>query len=300
MTGNATRFRDIRFSAPDGLRLRYREYGPLVPSAVPILCLAGLTRSSADFHHVALRYASDQRVVALDYRGRGESDYDPDPANYRPEVYMGDILALLAAADLTRVIVIGTSLGGLLAMSLAAYRPAVLAGVVLNDIGPEIDPAGIERIRGYVGQDVRPRNWNDAVDQVRSGFADAYPTFTPSDWEALTRRTFRVDADGSIRLDYDMSIGRGFSHAPPPGSFWPLFGGLAAIPTLVLRGALSDILSPVTVARMRAAKPDLRAVTVPDRGHVPWLDEPAAVEAIDLFVQDVSSGAGPSSTAASE
>ena len=280
----AAGFESREFSAQDGIRLFYREYGDSAAVRTPVLCLPGLTRNTADFHDFACRYASERRVVAMDYRGRGKSAYDPEPDNYRPDVYVGDVLHLLAAAQLPRAIVVGTSLGGLLAMSLSAQRPTVLAGVVLNDIGPEIDPAGLDRIKHFLAEDMRPGNWDEAVAKVKQVSLDAAPDFTEADWMALARRSFWENEKGDIRLDFDPALGTRFLKDGPLPDMWPLFGGLRHIPTLAVRGELSDVLSAETFDRMIEMNPDLLQVRVPNRGHVPWLDEPECIVALDEFL----------------
>ena len=277
-------FESRTYSAQDGLRLFYREYGDALSVLTPIVCLPGLTRNSADFQDLALRFSLDRRVIALDYRGRGQSAYDPKPHNYRAEVYASDVLHLLMAANISRAVVIGTSLGGLLAMSLAASRPAVLAGVVLNDIGPDIDGNGLDNVRQYLAADMRPRTWDEAAAMVKDISFDAAPDFSEAQWIALTRRSFREDENGNIRVDFDPAVGAAFLKAEPVPDLWPLYGGLRHVPTLAIRGALSDVLSTATFDRMAEIKPDLVRITVPNRGHVPWLDEPECVTALDAFI----------------
>lgn len=284
MTAGDDGYRRRHYSAGDGLRLCYREYGDPAASATPLVCLPGLTRNAADFHDLASRYAPERRVVALDYRGRGRSAYDPDPRNYRADVYVGDVLHLLAAANIPRAVVVGVSLGGLLAMFLAAHRPGVLAGVVLDDIGPEIESAGLEWIRRCLARDMRPGAWDEAAALTREVALDAMPDLSDDQWMAVARRSFREDEAGVIRPDFDPALADAFAKEGPLPDLWPLYGGLGRVPTLAIRGALSDILSAETFERMAEAKPDLVRVEVPNRGHVPWLDEPECVAALDGFV----------------
>lgn len=284
MPGDDTGFRSREFSAQDGLRLFYREYGDAVSSATPLLCLPGLTRSSADFHGLAMRHAAERRVVALDYRGRGRSAYDPDPANYRPDIYISDVVQLLAAANLPTAIVIGTSLGGLLAMSLSAHRPTVLAGVVLNDIGPEVETAGLDKIKSYLAEDMRPATWEEAAAKVKEISFDAAPDFSEADWMALARRSFRESDNGGIRLDFDPALAASMQKDFLIPDLWPLFKGLRHVPTLAIRGNLSDVLATATFDRMAEANPDLIRISVPNRGHVPWLDEPECVDVLNTFI----------------
>ena len=254
--------RERRVTAQDGLSLYLRDYGdPLSPRA-PVLCLGGLTRNARDFEDLAPHLASHRRVVCPDYRGRGRSDYAPDWRPYTP--------------------VIGTSMGGLLAMALAVARPGALRAVVLNDIGPEIDPAGLARIKTYVGGDERPADWDRAVIFVKQQFI--HDGLTSDDqWLNFAKRIYTEDQDGAIRLDYDPAISKPLG-AAATADYWPAFNALRQFPLLAIRGALSDILSLETFARMAREPPDLTAVTLAGIGHVPLLDEPQSVSAIDDFL----------------
>ncbi len=276
-------YRQCHLTAQDGLKLAYREYGDVLAPGVTLLCLSGLTRQAGDFHHLARRLAPVPRVLALDYRGRGRSAYDDDWRNYRPEVYVGDILDLVAALSLSRLVVVGTSLGGLLAMALAAQRPTLLAGVVLNDIGPEIAGGGFSRIADYIGTPAPQEDWQQAVSYLRHLFSPAYPELGEEGWLDIARNTFRPGNDGRLHLDYDLDLAKALKASPPP-DLWPLFGALRNIPVLAIRGALSDLLSAATFDRMAAEKPDLRRLTLANRGHTPLLDEAECVEAIDAFL----------------
>lgn len=282
MTGEAARFRERRITADDGLSLYVRDYGDAASPRAPVLCLAGLTRSSADFEDLAPWLARDRRVIAPDYRGRGRSDYDPDWRHYAPARYLADALDVLTATNAHGVVVIGTSLGGILAMMLAVTRPTALAGVVLNDIGPEIDPAGIARIAAYLAGHLTQPDWDAATAFVR----EAYPNRRLGDegWRKIARRSYREEPDGRLRPDFDPAIGRAF-RAGQSGipDLWPLFRALRRLPVLAIRGALSDILSHAAFERMAAEKPDLQRVVVEDVGHVPMLDEPECLEALDEF-----------------
>lgn len=285
MGGAATGYRERSFASQDDLAIHYREYGDATSVATPLLCLAGLTRNAKDFHEIGLRYGGERRVLAMDYRGRGLSAYDPDWRNYRPEVYIRDVLHLLAAADAHRVVVIGTSLGGLLAMGLAVAQPSALAAVVLNDIGPEIDPRGIERIKGYVGKTAPMADWDEAMVRLKEMWGPACPDLSEEGWADLARKTFREGANGAPELDYDPLIRRPFAEPQAlANDMWPLFQALENIPTMVIRGALSDILGAATVERMAELKPDLVRVSVPNRGHAPLLDEPECLAALDDFI----------------
>lgn len=273
--------------SPDGLTLSARIYDGDRAHA-PVLCLPGLTRNARDFEDLAAAIAPERRVICPDLRGRGHSDYAPDPATYTPPHYLGDVLALLDGLGIARCVAIGTSLGGLLTMMLGGLDPARLTGVVLNDIGPEIDPAGLARIRGYVGVAARFADWDDAARALTQAQADIYPGFAHSDWVRLARRSMRQGPAGVV-FDYDMAIARPFDDdgATPAPDLWPLFDALATVPVTVVRGARSDILSAATALAMQARHPGLELVTVADVGHAPTLDEPPARDAIHRLLDRV-------------
>jgi pimeloyl-ACP methyl ester carboxylesterase len=275
------------FRSSDGLTLSYRDYpGPSGARAAPALCLPGLTRNARDFEALALGLARSRRVLSPDLRGRGRSDYDPNPANYQPSTYLRDVLELLAAAGAERVLAIGTSLGGLLTLLLAGARPGALTGAVLNDIGPVVEEAGLARIRSYVGKSGALRDWREAAEACRAANGVAFPDFGDADWLAFAQRCCVAMPEGGVRFDYDPRMAQplaGSGGAPAAGDPWRLWAPLASIPTLVIRGASSDILSEATLAEMRRRKPDTLAVTVPNRGHAPLLDEPEALAAIRDF-----------------
>jgi pimeloyl-ACP methyl ester carboxylesterase len=275
---------DRHFTTHDGLKLYYRDYAG-DPKRLPVLCLHGLTRNSADFAKLAERIAPARRVVAPEQRGRGRSQYDPAWLNYLPTTYVADMWRLLGELATPRAIVVGTSMGGVMAMTMAAINPPAIAAVVLNDIGAEIDPVGAKRIQDYVGRLPPVRDWNEATAQVRTTFASAFPDFLEEDWRAYARATYMEDAQGVPRLASDPRIGEAMRSIPPapPGTLWMLFGALRRIPTLVIRGAHSDVLSASTLTRMHQEKPDLKSIVVPNRGHPPLLDEPECVAALDEF-----------------
>jgi pimeloyl-ACP methyl ester carboxylesterase len=272
----------------DGLRMYCREYGTAVPGRPAVLCLPGLTRNSRDFEAVARWLAPRHRVLTPDLRGRGRSDYDPNWANYVPPTYAQDVAELLAQLGVPRVTVIGTSLGGLVAMLLAVLQRPLLAGVLLNDIGPEIDPRGLARIASYVGQLPPVKSWDDAAAQVRQIHGFAMPDFVAEDWMRFARATFR-DEGGRPVLDMDLKIGDAARLPPPnpPPDLWPMFRALNGLPIALIRGALSDILAPETVERMRRECPALQVTEVPNRGHAPTLDEPASRAAIEQLLASV-------------
>jgi pimeloyl-ACP methyl ester carboxylesterase len=279
----------IFLSAPDGLRLHARCYGRRSTDALPVVCLPGLARTAADFEPLAEALSNDgkrpRRVIALDYRGRGQSEYDRDPANYKIQVELADVLAVVAALDATPAIFVGTSRGGILAMLLAAVRPSAIAGVVLNDIGPVIEPKGLMRIKGYVGKLPQPRSFEEAGEILRRLFDAQFPKLGPDDWLASAHRTFRQE-NGALVPTYDVNLAKtleGVDFDKPFPPLWKEFDALANKPLMVIRGANSDILSPATVEAMRARRATLEAVEVPDQGHAPLLAEADVIARIADF-----------------
>jgi len=274
----------------DGVRMYCREYGAANSARPAVLCLPGLTRNCRDFEPLARALAGEWRVLTPDLRGRGRSGYDPVWRNYEPLTYAADVLELLGALATPRVALVGTSLGGLIAMLLAATRPAVLAGVVLNDVGPELDPTGLARIATYVGKLPPVANWDAAAEQARFVNGAALPDFGAEDWLRFAHAIYREDATGRPVLDMDPRIGDAMRAAPAGAApdLWPLFGALTGMPTLVIRGEISDLLSAATLGRMAQVKPDLQTLVVPNRGHAPTLDEPACRAAIRGFLETMA------------
>jgi len=280
-----TGYREQWRTSSDGLALYARLYDQAGPDAPFVMCLPGLTRNSRDFEALAPHLARHYRVLCPDLRGRGRSARDPNWKNYHVGTYLTDLVALLTELHVERLAIVGTSLGGLLGMLLPSVKPGLLAGLVLNDIGPEIDPAGAERIRTYTGTLPAVGSWDGAVAQLKSVYGLAWRGLDDATWRRLAPRSYREDAGGTPVLDMDPMIGEAVRAAPATaGDLWPVFASLREIPMLVLRGELSDILSAATVARMQREHPLLRAVGVANRGHVPLLDEPEALGAIDDFL----------------
>lgn len=280
-------FVERRFTAEDGLELYYRDYGDPLAAPTPVMCLAGLTRNSKDFHTLGTRLAASRRMVALDYRGRGRSERSRDWRRYEPRVYLNDIRHLLAAAGLHRVVVVGTSLGGLLAMGLGVMQPLSLAGVVLNDVGPDVSPSGLDRIVAANSVDRTVPDWDTAIRQMKGLYGGISPT-SEEGWRRRAEATFRPGEDGRLRVDWDVNLFRALQRARAPvPDLWPLFRALRPFPVLALRGARSDVLRAETLARMASEKPDLIQVTVADAGHAPDIDHPQARSAIDDFLSDL-------------
>jgi pimeloyl-ACP methyl ester carboxylesterase len=278
-------YRERYVTSPDGLRLYFRDYGDPSSTRLPLICLTGIARNSADYGDLAERHAGERRILCLDYRGRGRSDYDRDWRNYQPQVYVGDIVALIAANDLHRVIVVGTSLGGLLSMGLAVLKPTVLGAVVLNDIGPALASGGLARILAYVGTDHPQPDWPSAVAYLRQ-LLPSLSIKTDDAWLKMAQRTFRQGEDRRLHFDWDVNLAKPLRQtAGAVPDLWAYFGALRRVPVLALRGALSDVLSVETFERMALAKPDLLRATVANAGHAPTLNEPDAAAAIDDFIR---------------
>ncbi len=282
---SGSNWQDRYFASNDGLRLHYRDYAAAEPGRVPVLCLPGLTRNCRDFETVAPRIQRTRRVLCADLRGRGLSQHDPNWQNYHPGTYVTDVARLLADAGVPRVIILGTSLGGILAMLVAATTPQVLVGVILNDVGPEVAAEGLRRISTYVGKSPQVGSWAEAAMQAKATYGLAWPDASDDDWMNFARRSY-TEVEGMPRLAMDPMIGEAVRAAPAGAApdLWPVFGALKPIPTLALRGAISDVLSQQTFDRMATEKPDLVRVTVAGRGHPPMLDEPVSVAAIDAFL----------------
>jgi pimeloyl-ACP methyl ester carboxylesterase len=273
----------------DGLRMYCRDYPAGEPDGRPtVLCLPGLTRNCRDFESLARMLAPRHRVLTPDLRGRGGSDRDPQWRHYQPLNYVADVARLLRELQAGRVIVVGTSLGGLVAMLMAAMQPDALAGVVLNDIGPELDPTGLARIGAYVGQLPPLRTWEEAAAQARKSHSRALPDLDDAGWMAFARRVYREESPGRIVPDMDPMIGEAMREtAGQAADLWILYRALERIPTLAIRGELSDLLSADTLRRMQEAKPDLRTLLVPRCGHAPTLDEPECRRAIGEFLESI-------------
>ncbi len=281
-------FADRYFTVPDGLRLHYRDY-PGSAERLPLLCLHGLTRNARDFAEFAERYSPRFRVLVLEFRGRGESGYDPVPARYNPLTYAGDVLELLDQLGIPQAIFVGTSLGGLVTMTVAALAPQRIAAAILNDVGPELDQAGLDRILSYLGRGSRFSSWEEAATAIAANQRPAFPHYAPEDWVAMARRNCR-EQDGKILFDYDMAIAEPFRAADPTPKvdMWPLFDTLARKPLLVVRGEHSDLLSSAAAEKMRRAAPGAKFVEVRGVGHAPELNEPEAVSAIDEFLRTLT------------
>jgi pimeloyl-ACP methyl ester carboxylesterase len=267
-------FRDVFYSAPDGLRLHARVYGRESQGKASVVCLPGLTRNCRDFHELALILATERRVVAFDYRGRGQSSYDPDWKNYQLPVETADVLAGLVALGIENAVFIGTSRGGLIIHLIAVSRPGLLRAVVLNDIGPVLDGEGLAHIRAYLERAPKPASVADAVAIQRAVHGNAFPALTAADWERMVGALYREE-NGAVIADFDpqlLNTLKGTDLNKPLPELWPQFEAMRNVPLLVIRGENSKLLSAATLAEMARRHPDCRTVTVEGQGHAPLLE----------------------------
>ncbi|WP_336813556.1 alpha/beta fold hydrolase [Bosea sp. MMO-172] len=285
-------------SASDGLKLHYRDYGPLAATTLPVICLPGFARTAADFHEVALALAGDEtrprRVLALDYRGRGLSEYDKNWKNYDIRVELDDLIQVLVAGGIEQAVFVGTSRGGLLTMALGAARPALIRGVVFNDVGPVIDARGLLRIRGYVGKLPVPRSFQEGAEILKRLSDQQFPILGEAEWEVMARRTW-TDRDGALKPDYDVRLMKVLEEldleAPLP-VLWPYFDALKAVPMLAIRGANSDLLAEKTLEEMAERHPDCETHTAPGQGHAPLLGSKDMIRRIAKLVARAERRAG--------
>jgi pimeloyl-ACP methyl ester carboxylesterase len=283
-------FAEHRIATEDGPKVHARDYPAEGSHKLPIVCLHGLTRNSADFEAVAPRIATTgRRVIAIDARGRGKSDNDPEPSRYRPDIYVGDVVRVLDTLNVPRAVFLGTSMGGIMTMIAAAVAPTRVASAILNDIGPVVDPKGVVRIASYVGKSGSFADWDEAIAGVKATQGPAFPNGDDAFWRTIVQRVARERDDGRIEYAYDPAISEAFRNtggAPAP-DLMKLFEALAKVPVLVVRGETSDILSRDGLDAMRRVKPDLESVEVPGIGHAPTLEEHEAWDAIAAFLAKV-------------
>ena len=273
-----------QFLTSDGLLLHYEDEG----AGLAVLCLSGLTRNARDFDFVAPHLAG-VRLIRLDYRGRGQSAWSPDPLTYTVPREAQDVLELLDHLGLERVAILGTSRGGLIAMVLAAMAKHRLMGVALNDIGPELDPGGLDVIMGYLGRHPEAATLDDLAVQRAAAMAAKFPGVPLARWRQEVTHT-HVETPEGVRINYDPGLREAVIAAGAKGApdLWPLFDAMAPLPCAVLHGANSDLLSDATVARMAERMPGLIVAHVPDRAHIPFLDEPEALDALNLWLEQMA------------
>lgn len=271
-------FRHVHYRAEDGLKLHARVYGEHTPRTLPVVCLAGLTRNARDFHHLALflsqRAARPRKVVAFDYRGRGQSDYDPNWKNYTVAAEAADIVAGMAALGIEDAAFIGTSRGGLILHVMTASRPAAMRAVILNDVGPVLEGEGLAQIRAYLERAPKPRTMEEAMAVQRAAHAAAFPALSDENWTHMVDAVYRVEKGRPV-ADFDpklLKTLKGFDLSRPLPQLWPQFDAFAAAPLMVIRGANSKLLSAATVEQMVARHPGAVAITVEGQGHPPMLE----------------------------
>ncbi len=290
MTGAAL-YQDGYWDSADGLRLHYRDYNRACDAPKgrpPIICLPGLTRNARDFGVLAERLCPDWRVICPDLRGRGESAHAKDSSTYTPITYVADIEALLSVLKITRAVFIGTSLGGILTVLLTAAKPARTVAALINDIGPEIEPAGLSRMRSTAGRSQSWPTWVHAARWMAETQGAVFPDYDMTRWIAFAKNVCRLTAQGRVTLDYDMRIADRMKANDDAADLWPIFTAMGNTPVTLLRGALSDILSDATAKRTVKQLPNARLVTVKGVGHAPMLDEGESVRAIDVMLRQVS------------
>ncbi len=283
----AASYEDRFWTSSDRLNLHYRNYpGPAGSMKLPVLCLHGLTRNARDFAGLAEALSATRRVIVPSMRGRGQSGYASDSDTYTPITYVADVEKLLDEQGITRFIAVGTSMGGLMTMLMAAMKPGRIAAVVMNDIGPEINPEGVARIAGYVGQGRSYPTWVHAARGLAEAHGASFPDYDLDQWLEGAKRTMVVSQNGRIVFDYDMAIAEPFAkpgNAAPP-DLWNAYAALAGVPMLLVRGELSDLISPETVRQMGERNPAMTTITVPRVGHAPSLDEPEVRAAIHALL----------------
>ncbi len=285
-------FLDLFMPSSDGIRLHARIYGSDNGNAVPVVCLPGLTRNAHDFHDLAMRVSANElrrRIIVIEYRGRGQSERDPDWRHYTVAVEATDIRQMLKALRITRAIFVGTSRGGLITMALAATAPQLIKACVLNDIGPVIETGGLQRIASYVGKGTMPKDWDEAVNRLK-GSNTEFTDLSDEEWQAFARSVFAEQDDGRLVLSYDPAIGNSLAaidFTKPFPSAWPLFELLKIYPVLTLRGENSDLLSDATLAEMKQRHRTMEMLVVPREGHAPFVGREHTARAIEDFVERV-------------
>jgi pimeloyl-ACP methyl ester carboxylesterase len=277
-------------TAPDGLQLHVRCYGPRLAPNLPVVCLPGLTRTAVDFEELACALASNpetpRRVLAIDYRGRGLSGYDRDPRNYSLGTELADLLAVLTALDVAPAVFVGTSRGGILTMLLAGAQPTAIVGAILNDIGPVIEPTGLARIKSYVGKLPQPNSFEEGAAIFRRLFGQHFTRLTESEWLAYSQRSFKIEQHRLVPT-YDVQLAKtmeGIDFDQPLPPMWPQFDALGRVPLMILRGQNSDLLSEATIAAMRTRRPAMETINVPNQGHAPILSGADLIGRLSAFV----------------
>ncbi len=278
------------FTAADGTKLFARDEGPINGNLTPLLCLAGLTRNSRDFEPIFDRYAHKRRVVAIDFRGRGRSAKAVDSSSYRVDVELQDTIGFLTSLGISNVALLGTSRGGIVGLLMAAYAKNFLAGLMLNDIGCELQTDGLLRIKDYVGHPKCHATWDEVAKNIASG-ARGFAHVSHDEWLAMVKRIY-IETNAGICPSHDPRLADTLPSeddikSGKVGELWSILPALLDIPFALMRGAGSDLLTVATVERMQREAPNLKATTIPNRGHVPFLDEEESIAAIDHWLASV-------------
>lgn len=282
---NENSYQNFYWQSDDGLKLHCRDY-PSASDNIPVICIPGLTRNARDFKHLGQFLEGKRRVIMVNLRGRGESEYAKDSSTYHPKKYVTDVIQLMDELDIPKAIFLGTSLGGIVTMVLAASHQDRVAGAMLNDIGPEVDPKGLERIGSYVGQGRSFETWAHAARDMAASSSDIFPDYDLNDWISFSKKLYRMNSSGRIKLDYDLKIAEQFdSKGGGSEALWKALESLKALPTLLLRGELSDLFSNDTADKMLQVLDKGKLAIIPRVGHAPTLEEPAALEAISAFLK---------------
>ncbi len=280
-------FKSKHYTSQDGLSLFYRDYGSPLAKGPTLIFLGGINRNSKDHHDIATALCDKFRIICPDYRGRGQSQWDSQWRNYHPVTYLSDLRHLFTLLNLHQVVVIGTSMGGLLAMALTAFFPTILKGAVINDVGPDVNSEGITRIVDYLGDDRIYESWEAAIQHIQQAWND--PSIkTKEDWLKNAHETFHEDSEGKIHIDWDPAIAKALREdTGATHDLWPLFNGFSSLPVLAIRGEVSDILSLETFEKMVVSLPNIISLTVPKTGHTPRLDDPVVLETLKEFLEDI-------------
>jgi len=275
----------VSFNARDGLRLSAQDFAG-DPARTPLLCLSGITRNSDDFAALAARHAGKRRVLCLDHAGHGDSARPDQLSRYAIEESLRDVLDAMAALHCHRAVFVGTSFGGILTMILAVLRPAAIAGAVLNDVGPVLEPVGLDHVQNFVARDPALPTLDRCVEHLKASLPPL--TIDEEGWRRLAAGTYAKGDDSRWHPRWDIRIAQAMSGGGAMPSLWGPFGALAHAPTLLIRGELSELLSAETAQRMRTERPDMHFVNIPATGHCPTLEEPIAVAALDRFLDAIA------------
>ena len=280
-------YEDQYWESDDGLKLHYRDY-PGNDAKTAIICIPGLTRNVRDFEHLGDWLKGERRVIMVNLRGRGESEYAKDSATYNVKTYVSDIVKLMNEIALPKAVFFGTSLGGIVTMLMASRHPERVAGALINDIGPDVAQRGLDRIAENVGQGRSFGTWAHAARDKAEESGDIHPDYSLKDWIAFSKKLYRMNSSGRIKLDYDMKISEPFERKGGDNEvLWRALESLKNVPTLILRGELSDLFSDATARKMVDRLNKAELVTVPRVGHAPTLEEPASLDAIAALLQRI-------------